>query len=413
VATEEFCDTDVAAWRRRRPVPQARHLAATPAGRVLVGAVVALAAATVIGLLALWPHDGAGQRRTQALGGPTLAATVVAAREIRCPGPVPQRCRQLTVKARGSTSPLTLGPVTTSPRLSPGTPIRVAETWVPKGARGALASERYTFVSVDRRPSMLLLGIVLGVLALVVLWWRGLLAVIGVGLSVLLLVTFLVPAILEGRSPLLVALVGSMAVMFVTVVLTNGVGAQALAAALGVAAALALTTVLAAVAVHIAHFSGQSSEVALVLSNQDHGLSLQGVVLAGMVIGALGVLADTAVTQASAVMALRRANPRLGSGGLYRGAFVVGRDHLSATIHTLVLAYAGAALPLLLLMRSTGVRTTDALNVEDVAEPIMAALVGCIGLIAAVPLTTGLAALLVSRVPAELVPDGHHHHHHH
>jgi uncharacterized membrane protein len=210
----------------------------------------------------------------------------------------------------------------------------------------------------------------------------------------------------------LVALVGSMAVMFVTLVLTNGVGAQSLAGALGIAATLGLTSALAAAFTGIAHLDGRSSELTLFLSQQDGGLSLSGVILAGMVIGALGVLADTAVTQASAVMALRRANPALGPTSLYRGALAVGRDHLSATIHTLVLAYAGAALPLLLAMRSAGVGLTDALNAQDVAEPVLATIVGCIGLIAAVPLTTGLATLLVSRLPLEVVPEGHPHHGH-
>jgi uncharacterized membrane protein len=136
------------------------------------------------------------------------------------------------------------------------------------------------------------------------------------------------------------------------------------------------------------------------------------VVLAGMVIGALGVLADTAVTQASAVMALRRANPLLGPRRLFSGAFAVGRDHLSATIHTLVLAYVGGALPLLLVLRSSGVGLADGLNTQDVAEPIVATVVGCLGLVLAVPVTTALASLLIARVPADLVPDEHHVHAH-
>jgi uncharacterized membrane protein len=132
-----------------------------------------------------------------------------------------------------------------------------------------------------------------------------------------------------------------------------------------------------------------------------------------MVIGALGVLADTGVTQASAVMALRRANPELGARAVYREAFAVGRDHLTATIHTLVLAYVGASLPLMLILSSANVTTGDALNVQDVAEPIVATLVGSIALLASVPLTTGLAALLVARVPPAALAGGHDHAHDH
>jgi uncharacterized membrane protein len=131
-----------------------------------------------------------------------------------------------------------------------------------------------------------------------------------------------------------------------------------------------------------------------------------------MLVGALGVLADTAVTQASAVMALRRADPRLSARRLYREASVVGRDHLSATIHTLVLAYAGAALPLLLVMRQAQLPAGDALDAQAIAEPIVATLVGCVALIAAVPLTTGLAAALIARVPAGALPAGGHGHAH-
>jgi uncharacterized membrane protein len=116
------------------------------------------------------------------------------------------------------------------------------------------------------------------------------------------------------------------------------------------------------------------------------------------------------VSQASAVMALRRANPSLSPRQLYSEAFAVGRDHLAATIHTLVLAYVGASLPLLLVLQSAHAGFFDAVNTQDVAEPIIATLVGSIGLIAAVPLTTGLAALLVARVPAEALPHEHHAH---
>jgi len=131
-----------------------------------------------------------------------------------------------------------------------------------------------------------------------------------------------------------------------------------------------------------------------------------------MVIGALGVLADMGVSQASAVMALRRANPDYSPRQLYREAFAVGRDHLAATIHTLVLAYVGASLPLLLVLQSAHAGLFDAVNTQDVAEPIIATLVGSIGLIAAVPLTTGLAALLASHIPPAALPHDHHGHAH-
>jgi uncharacterized membrane protein len=231
-------------------------------------------------------------------------------------------------------------------------------------------------------------------------------------LSLLLVTKFVVPAILAGSSPLLVSLVGSLAVMFLTLGLTNGVGAQSLAAALGIGTSLLLATVLADAYAHTAQLNGYSSELATVLRQFTTKVSLEGVVIAGMVIGALGVLADMGVSQASAVMALRRANPQYTVRELYREAFTVGRDHLAATIHTLVLAYAGASLPLLLVLQSAHAGFFDAVNTQDVAEPIIATLVGSIGLIAAVPLTTGLAALLASQVPATVLPEAHDGHAH-
>ena len=171
---------------------------------------------------------------------------------------------------------------------------------------------------------------------------------VGLGLSLLLVVKFLIPAILAGSSPFLVSLISALSVMFLMLALTSGVGVQSLAAALGIAASLLLASLLGLIYVHVAHLNGYTSELSTLLTNFNVHVSLEGIVIAGMVIGAVGVLADMAVTQASAVMALRRTSPSLTARQLYREAFVVGRDHLSATINTLVLAYVGASLPLLL-----------------------------------------------------------------
>jgi len=392
-------------------VAELRHLVETTAGRILVGAVAAIAVLTVVGLVALWPSGAEHHAPTQSLGGPTQTVDVARAYDAPCVGPAQQTCRRIDVVVGGATQSITLGPVSTAPDLAPGTTVRVNETVLQPGVEKPPNFEAYQFTGLDREGPLWILVAALAALALVLLRWRGLLATLGVGLSLLLVVAFIVPAILNGSPGLLVALVGALAVMFVTLVLTNGLGAQTFAAALGISATLLLTCVLAALCVGLVHLDGNADDVSLYLSQQNSDLSLQGVVLAGIVIGALGVLADTAVTQASAVMALRRANPALSSRGLYGGAITVGRDHLSATIHTLVLAYVGATLPLLLAMRTSGVAFGDAINTQDLAEPIVATVIGCAALIAAVPLTTGLAALLVARIPVDAVPEGHGHHH--
>jgi uncharacterized membrane protein len=390
--------------RSTRPPSVASGLLATTSGRLLAGAAGTLAVLTVIGLVALWP-GGLRDGDQRAFGGPTLGAHVKATDTVRCPGPTAQRCRRVTVTIgdgpdAGSRATLDLGPVELTPSLSPGDAVRVQ-----RSEPGA--AERYAFADVDRRTPMLWLAIALGVLAAVVARWRGLLALLGVALSLLLVVAFLVPAILAGSDPVLASLVAALAVMFVTLALTYGPGPQSLAAALGIGLSLLLAALVGHAMVAGAHLDGRTGELPLA----SLGVRLQGVVLAGMVIGALGVLTDMAVSQASAVTALREANPDLGPRALYRGAFAVGRDHLAATIHTLVLAYVGAALPLILVLRDAHVGAVDAVNGQIVAEPVVATLVGAIALVAAVPLTTGLAALLVARVPAAAL-HGHHGHAH-
>jgi uncharacterized membrane protein len=387
-----------------------RHLAATPAGRLLIGAVAAIAIATVVGLLALWPY-GWHPHGTRGVP-PTVAAKVDAVHDARCSSPVPQQCRTLDITAGRQTTRLSLGPVASAPAVAAGETIRVTRTPLAAGEPRPPHFEPYTFVDVQRHDGLLWMGIAAAALAAAVLRRRGVLAVLGVGLSVALMVWFLVPAILAGRPALLVALVAALAVMFVTVGLTNGIGAQSLAAVLGITATLVLACAMAALGADLAHLDGKTDEITLALGAQNAQVSLRGIVLAAMLVGALGVLADTAVTQASAVMALRRADPRLSARRLYREASVVGRDHLSATIHTLVLAYAGAALPLLLVMRQAQLPAGDALDAQAIAEPIVATLVGCVALIAAVPLTTGLAAGLIARVPAGALPAGGHGHAH-
>jgi uncharacterized membrane protein len=369
-------------------------------GRFLSIAVALLAALTLAGLLALWPYAGV-HSRVHGFGA-SVGARVLGSRTAPCTASSPVNCRTLQIEVQGHRASVLLGPAATNKALGAGTAIRVSR--VTQSGLARPAGEEWQFIDVDRHGSLLWLGALLLVLALLVIRWRGLLAAAGVGLSLLLMTEFLIPALLAGKPALLVALVSALAVMFITLTFTNGLGLQTRTAALGIASALLLTCALAVLAVHMAHVDGRTDEITAYLGSVNPNLSLQGIVLAGMIVGALGVLADTAVTQASAVMALRRANPGMSARRLYRSAFTIGRDHLSATIHTLVLAYVGASLPLLLITRSTGVDFIDAINTQDIAQPILAAIVGCIGLVCAVPLTTAFAAAFVSHLPARSLP---------
>jgi uncharacterized membrane protein len=383
-------------------------LLASGSGRLLAAVAGGLLLATVVGLIVLWPGASKGGAQ-EAFGGRTLGASVTGVRTARCPGPVAQRCRTIVVRLRegadrGRTATLDLGPLDATPAVAVGDRVRVQ-----RAEPGA--SARYGFVDVDRRAPMLWLAIALAVLAVLVARLRGLLALAGVVLSVGVVVGFLVPAILAGSDPVLVSLIAALAVMFVTLLLTYGLSAQSLAASVGIGLSLLLAGLVGHVMVDAAHLDGRTGELQQLLVLGARGVSLEGIVLAGMVIGALGVLTDTAVSQASAVTALHRAAPSLGPRALYRGAFAVGRDHLAATIHTLVLAYVGAALPLILVLRDAHVGLTDAVNGQIVAEPVIATLVGAIALVTAVPITTALASLLVARVPSDALPAAHAHAH--
>jgi uncharacterized membrane protein len=201
--------------------------------------------------------------------------------------------------------------------------------------------------------------------------------------------------------------------MLLTITLAHGFGAQTVAAVLGTTASLGLTIGLAELFSKAANLSGLASEQStLLLAGQDN-LSLHGLVLAGFIVGALGVMDDVTVSQSSTVMALRRANPLLRTRALYREAVVVGRDHVAATVNTLVLAYVGASLPLVLLFSVAGTSVGEALNTEAVAQEVVGTLVGSIGLVVAVPLTTGLAAVLAARLPVSALASAHGHSHAH
>jgi uncharacterized membrane protein len=400
---------------RRGNRPRARRAPVRPTSgggwldrRLLTVLTVALAVATAAGLAVLWPSGAIPHLRDAPPAG--HGAHVVGVRDAACEGPAGGRCTWATVSVDHHRARVDLGPAPTAPRLTVGEAIRVGRATVP-ATRTTPARTSWTFVDIDRHGSLLWLALIAIALSALVLRWRGLLAALGVAISLWLVMTFLIPALLAGEPALAVALVTALAVMFVTLVLTSGVGPQTLAAALGIGSTLLLTALIALVAVSVAHLDGRTDDLSTYLSTIGPGISLQGIVLAGMVIGALGVLADTAVTQASAVMSLRHSDPDLGARGLYRASLRIGRDHLSATIHTLVLAYAGAALPLLLVTRYSGLGPVDAVNTQDIAEPIVAALVGCLGLICAVPLTTGLAAVLVARAPAAEFAGVHAHEH--
>jgi uncharacterized membrane protein len=367
--------------------------------RLFTAIAVALAVGTAIGLAILWPGD-AEVRIGAGLAVDTADAEVTTVEERVCPGFTEQRCQLVTARLEsgpdaGRRVRLQLGATGgLDPDVDPGDGIKVAEAPEPPPGAPPVAGTGYSLVDFQRGTPMAILALVFVAVVLLFARLRGALSLLGLGFSLAVVLVFVVPAILDGESPLAVAVVGSLAVALVTIPLAHGRGPKSLAAVLGTAASLLLTALLALVFTEAAHLTGFSSEEATFLQLSGANLSLEGLLLAGMVIGALGVLDDVTVSQASTVLALRSAGPRLGFRELFTSALRVGRDHVSATVNTLVLAYVGASLPVLLIFSSADIGLADALNLEVVAKEVVATLVGSIGLIAAVPVTTALAALL-------------------
>jgi len=249
----------------------------------------------------------------------------------------------------------------------------------------------YQFADFDRRWVLIMVAVAFAVVVVALGGWRGATALVGLVVSVAILLMFVLPAILDGRSPVLVAVFGSAAIAYAAMYLAHGINRMTTIALVGMTAALVLTAALSSIVVAAARFTGFAVEETSLLTFFD-GIDVSGLLLAGIVLGAAGALDDVTITQASTVWELQEANPSLDRKGRFRGALRVGRDHIASMVNTLLLAYAGASLPLLVLFVLAHQSLGTIANSEVVAVEIVRTLVGSIGLVAAVPLTTWLAA---------------------
>jgi uncharacterized membrane protein len=229
--------------------------------------------------------------------------------------------------------------------------------------------------------------------------WRGLSSLVGLAVSFAVLLFFIIPAIVRGSPPLLVAIVGASAIMFAALYLTHGVNLETSVAIAGTLASLVLTGVLGVAFTAAMHLTGIAGDDDSYLSVTRQNIDMRGLLLAGIIIGALGVLDDVTVTQAATVTELAQGPPR-SRIALYRAAGRVGRAHVASAVTTIVLAYAGASLPLLLLVATGSQPVTQLLTSEFLAQEILRSAVGTIGLVASVPITTALATL-VADLPRE------------
>jgi uncharacterized membrane protein len=254
------------------------------------------------------------------------------------------------------------------------------------------------FVDFVRADSLLWLAVIFVIVILAISRWKGLRSLLSMAFSLLVIIGYIIPHILAGEDPLLVSIIGSVILLGVTLYLTYGWNLKTHAAVVSMFCVLLITGTLATLSVFFTRLTGSGDENALFLLQMlNTQLNLRGLLLGGMIIGALGVLDDLVTTQASAVFELHHANESLGFRGLFRAAMRIGQDHVAATVNTLVLAYAGAALPMLLMFSLGRGNYGLLVNFEFIAEEIVRTLVGSLGLITAVPLTTAIAILFALR----------------
>jgi uncharacterized membrane protein len=197
-----------------------------------------------------------------------------------------------------------------------------------------------------------------------------------------------------------VALVTASAIMYVVLYLAHGVSIRTSTALAGTLGGILMTAAIAAAAVRTSHLSGVSDETGDLLSGYVGGLDFPSLLMGAIVIAGLGVLNDVTITQSSAVWELRAAAPELTRTELFRSAMRIGRDHIASTIYTIVFAYAGAALSVLLLVYLYKLPWLDLLGTEDIATEVARTLCSAIGLVLAVPLTTAIAAATVTKARA-------------
>jgi uncharacterized membrane protein len=391
------------------------------AAKIVVGALIAIGVAVLAGAVWLWPsqrkvdiplpfQNAAGgavtteaghvlSSKTASCGSPSNGAVLTAEPEQAPPGGA--QCVQTLISIdsgpnKNANTMLEFSGGPGQPHLAVGDHVRISRQVDAGGATS------YAFYDFERTWPLIAFAAVFAVVIVAVAGWRGLRALIGIVVAFVVLVVFLLPALRDGASAIPVALVASAAILYAVIYLAHGVSLRTSAALLGTLAALLLAALLSWGAIELAHLTGlsedQNNEVAAYLGN----VSITGLLLAGFIIGSLGVLNDVTVTQASTVFEL--AETGASRKAIFLGAMRVGRDHIASTVYTLVLAYAGSALPLLLLFSVANRSLGDVLTSESVAIEIARSAVGGIALALSVPLTTAIAAVLatpmhVSRSP--------------
>jgi uncharacterized membrane protein len=251
------------------------------------------------------------------------------------------------------------------------------------------------FIDFYRRSSLMWLLIIFVLASVIISGLKGIRSLLGILLSLAVIILIILPGIQSGKDPLSVSILGAFFFVAFSLYIIYGWNVKTHTAVLGSFLALIITGVLALIFVNNTRLTGYGDENMFYISQlTQNTMNVRSLLLAGILIGTLGVLDDLVISQASAVFELFRNKPDQNFKKLYKSAMNIGQDHIAATVNTLVLAYAGASLPMLLLFSFRNVNFSLAINLEYIAEEIVRTIVGSLGLFAAVPITTALAALV-------------------
>lgn len=255
-------------------------------------------------------------------------------------------------------------------------------------------TERYTVVNRDRRGALVWLFILFVAVIIFFARWQGVRSLIALGLSFLAIIYVLIPGILNGWNPLFASFLVAAGILFAAIYFTHGFNRESTVAYTGTMLAVVITGVIAIISVNITDLSGFTGDETTYLNFNTQGLiNFQSLLLGAIIIGILGVLDDIAVTQAAVVTELYNSNNSITPKEVYARAMRVGREHVGALVNTLVLAYTGVSLPLVLYFSMSPAGFGSIVNLEIFATEIVRMIISSIGLVLTVPIVTGLAVI--------------------
>lgn len=388
------------------------------APRIVLLSLLALAAvATLIGVWRLWPGGDEAPKVPASAGfaapGVTFPHARVTSVQPACPisksasGYRPSRtCGNITVQLSDSSGAearraggrgritVQVPPEVSRSGLQAGDSVQLVRA--PAG-QGQPAS--YTYFTTDRRASLFWFAAIFAAIVIAVARWRGLMALVTLGFGALMITKFMLPALLAGEPGLWVALAGSSAIMFVVLYATHGPSLRTSTALAGTLLGIAVTAAVGNLAIHASRLTGIADESGGTLSSFVTTLNFRGLLTCGLIVAGLGVLNDVTITQSSSVWELRSAAPDMTRLQIFTRAMRIGRDHIASSIYTIVFAYAGASLIVLLLLKIYDQPLLDLISNEAIAEELVRTMASALGLVLAVPITTAIAAAAASPSP--------------